>query len=194
MLDAAPHTRLDADQQDAAAAHERCQAPSGSRPVWCVVATYPQAERRAHAALHRVGFHAYLPLITVRWADRTWHTRPLFPGYCFVRMRLDRPWSPVTYAPGVFSLLSFDGKPATCSDAAVDALQATEALRATPTPQISQWAPGMPCRLRKGHPMEGADAVVTDVGATIARIAIMMLGHLRNVSVHLDALAPRENS
>jgi hypothetical protein len=42
--------------------------------------------------------------------------------------------------------------------------------------------------------MEGADAVVTDVGATIARIAIMMLGHLRNVSVHLDALAPRENN
>jgi transcription antitermination factor NusG len=193
MLDAAAIQAVALPQQ-AVAQPRFAPTLSGSRPVWCVVATLPRSERTAHAELHRRGFEAYLPLLTVRLPNRHWRTGPLFVGYLFVRMRLDQPWNPVRYCPGVFSLLSIDGIPSICPDAAVDALQATEALRATPTPQISQWAPGMPCRLRKGHPMEGADAVVTDVGATIARIAIMMLGHLRNVSVHLDALAPRENA
>jgi len=100
VLDALPATRLDRPQQDAATAYERCQAPSGSRPVWCVVATLPRQERTAYAELHRRGFEAYLPLITTRWRDRTWHTSPLFPGYVFVRIRLDQPWNPVRYAPG----------------------------------------------------------------------------------------------
>ena len=151
MLDAAPYTRLVEPQQDAAPAYDRCQAPSGSRPVWCVVATYPQAERRAHAALHRIGFEAYLPLITVRWADRTWHIRPLFSGYCFVRMRLDRPWSPVTYAPGVFSLLHFDGKPATCPDTVVEAVRsAVDAAEAVPAASHC-WRPGTPCKIGRAH-------------------------------------------
>ena len=192
MLDAAPHTRLVEPQQDAAPAYDRCQAPSGSRPVWCVVATYPQAERRAHAALHRIGFTAYLPLITVRWADRSWHTRPLFPGYCFVRIRLDRPWSPVTYAPGVFSLLSFDGKPATCSDTVVEAVRsAVDAAEAFPASPLN-WRPGTPCSLATG-PLAGMPAVVTHTTNETANIAVMMLGHLRNILVPLDALAPRHD-
>ena len=192
MLDAATFQAVALPHQDAATAYNRCQVPSGSRPVWCVVATYPQAERRAHAALHRIGFTAYLPLISVRWADRTWHTRPLFPGYCFVRMRLDRPWSPVTYAPGVFSLLSFDGKPATCSDTVVEAVRsAVDAAEAFPAPS-HHWKPGTPCSLAAG-PLKGMPAVVTHVATETATITVMMLGHLRNVSVPLDCLRARDD-
>jgi transcriptional antiterminator RfaH len=192
MLDAATFQAVVLPQQDAAPAYDRCSVPSGSRPVWCVAATYPQAERRAYAALHRVGFTAYLPLITVRWSNRTWHTQPLFPGYCFVNMRLDRPWSPVTYAPGVFSLVSFDGKPATCPDTAVEAVRsAVDAAEAFPAASHC-WRPGTPCSLAAG-PLAGLPAIVTHVTPETANIAIMLFGHLRNVSVPLDCLKARDD-
>ncbi len=191
MLDAAPLTRLDDPQQDAATAYDRCQAPSGSRPVWCVVATLPRSERTAHAELHRRGFTAYLPLLTTRWRDRTWHTGPLFPSYVFVRMRLDQPWNPVRYAPGVFSLLSVDGIPSICPDAVLDALRAGEALRATPLPATAFWAPGMACKPAVG-PFRDHQAVVISVHREIATIAVMLFGHLRNVSLPLDCLKARD--
>lgn len=191
MLDALPTTRLDADQQAAAPAYDRCQVSCGSRPAWCAVVTHIHAERRAHASLHRFGFEAYLPLVDVRWADRTWHTRPLFPRYCFVRLDLTKPWSPVIAAPGVFQLVSFDGKPATCSDTAVEAVRSAvdgfEAFSASST----LWKPGMPCSLAAG-PLAGMPAVVTDVSQETATIALMMLGCLRSVTVPLDSLRPRD--
>ena len=180
-------------QQAAAPAYERCQAPSGSRPVWCVVASLPRAERTAHAELHRRGFQAYLPLCTTRWRDRTWHTTPLFSGYLFVRMRLDQPWNPVRHCPGVYSLLFTDGKPGTIADAEIRALQAGDAIRATPLPKSAPWAPGMPCSLRKGHPVAGVPAVVIEVGTDVARISVMFLGHLRETIVNLDCLTARDD-
>jgi transcription antitermination factor NusG len=190
MLDAEPHTRLDEPQQDVAHTIS-APTPSGSRPVWCVVATYPQAERRAHAELHRRGFIAYLPLLTVRLPNRHYRTGPLFPNYAFVRMRLDQPWNPVRYAPGVFSLLSVDGIPSICPDAAVDALRAGEALRATPLPATASWAPGMACKPATG-PFQDHPAVVISVHRETATIACIMFGHLRNVSVPLDCLKARD--
>jgi transcription antitermination factor NusG len=192
MLDTTHNAAAMLPQQVAASAHSRCQAPSGSRPIWCVVASLPRAERTAHAELHRRGFTAYLPLITTRWRDRTWHTSPLFSGYLFCRIRLDQPWNPVRYAPGVFSLISVDGIPSICPDAAVDALRATEALRATPTPPSALWAPGMPCRLATGA-LAGHQGVVTEVGADTARVALLMLGHLREISLPLDCLTSRDD-
>jgi transcription antitermination factor NusG len=190
MLDAPLHTRLDADQQAAATAYDRCQAPCGSRPPWCVAATHPRAERRAHAELHRRGFHVYLPLITVRWADRTWHTVPAFPRYLFVRLDLTKPWNPVRYAPGVYSLVSFNDKPATCSDTVVEAVRsALHAAKAVSAPEHA-WKPGTPCSLALG-PLAGMPAIVTQVGHDMATVAVMMLGHLREVAVQLNAIQPR---
>lgn len=191
---------LDTTENTGVATHERqpgrprvAGLPSGSRPAWCVVATLPKAERRAHASLHRFGLDAYLPLLTTRWRDRTWHTGPLFPGYCFVRLDLDRPWSPVKHAPGVFTLLSIDGIPSICPDAVLSVLQASEALRATPTPTSASWAPGMACSLRKGYAFEGLPAVVTAIEpGDVASVSIMFLGQLRNVSLPLDCLVGRD--
>ena len=174
--------------QAAAPAHSQGQAPSGSRPVWCVVATKPKAERTALAALHHRGFNAYLPLTTSRWRDRTWHTSPLWPGYCFVQTRLDQPSNPIRYAPGVFSILAMDGKPSIVANAVISALRAGEALRASTTQPNPSWAPGVPCSLRKGHAFEGPPAVVLKVTKTHALVAAIFLGQLRTISVHLDTL------
>lgn len=165
--------------------------PCGSRPAWCAVVTHAQAERRAAASLHRYGFESYLPLVTIRRPCRHYHTGPLFPRYVFVRLDLSRGWSPVTAAPGVFQLVAFDGRPATCSDAVVEAVKAAvdgfEALGATTTP----WKPGTPCSLALG-PLAGMPAVVTEVSRETATVAVLMFGHLREVAVQLDALTPRE--
>lgn len=194
MLDTTTNTPALLPQQVAAPAHERCQVPSGSRPVWCVVAAKPKAERIAHAELHRRGFTAYLPLITTRWRDRTWHTGPLFNGYLFCRLDLSRPWHAVRSCPGVFSLLSADGStPSICPDAAVKALQAGDALRATHTPPSALWAPGMACRLGKGHPIAGVDAVVTEIRQDVAILALIMFGQLNTVSVPLKWLTSRDD-
>ena len=191
MLDSASNAAAMLPQQDAAHAYHFAPTPSGSRPVWCVVATKPKAERSAHAELHRRGVEAYLPLLTVRRPNRHYHTGPLFIGYLFIRMRLDRPWNPITHCPGVFSLLSVDGFPSICPDAAVDALRASEHLRATPTLPTALWAPGVACSLATG-PLAGHQGVVTEVGADMALVALLMFGQLREIAVSLDCLATRD--
>ena len=190
-LDITPQPVIDRGQRGLAAAYDRSQVPSGCRPAWCVVATKPQAERRAYAALHLKGFEAYLPLITTRWRDRTWHTGPLFSGYVFVQLDLSRPWHPVRYAPGVFNLVSFDGTPAICPDGAVDALRALEAQRATPMPESSYWAPGMPCSLAVGT-SAAVPGVVLEVREDMAFVSTMLFGHLREISVSVDCLRARD--
>jgi len=166
--------------------------PSGSRPAWCVAASLPRAERRAHAELHRRGFEAYLPLVTIRTPKREYRTKPLFDGYLFVRLDLAKPWHPVIYCPGVFNLVSFDGKPATCSDAAVEAVRsAVDGAGAFSAPSDA-WKPGTPCSLALG-PLAGTSAVVLAVSRETARVAALMLGHLTTITVPLDALQLRSD-
>jgi transcription antitermination factor NusG len=193
MLDATPHTRLDADER--LEGTPRFAPPlSGCRQgTWHVVASYPKAERRAYAALHLKGYEPYLPLLTVRRPDRSYHTAALFPGYLFIRLDLQRPWYPIRYAPGVYSLLTTDGSPTVCPEAVILALRAGDALRAAPLPATASWAPGMACSLATG-PLRHHPAVVTDVGRETATVAILMLGQLCQARVPLDALTQRGNN
>lgn len=163
--------------------------PSGCR--WFVVASKPNAERRAHAALHLKGYQPYLPLITVRLPNRHYHTRPLFQGYLFVQLDLAHPWYPIKYAPGVFNLLCTNGIPAPCPVGAVEALQAAEAVRGLYPPTEQPWRPGQPCRLDYG-PYDGVDAVVLKTHKDRVLIAMMMFGHLREVAVDADCLRARD--
>jgi hypothetical protein len=108
-------------------------------------------------------------------------------------MRLDQPWNPVRYAPGVYSLLAIDGIPSICPDAVVSALQATEDGRRSPTARNASWAPGMRCMPRMGV-LSGMPATVLSVHHQTARIAVMFLGHLREISLHVDCLMACEDA
>ncbi len=193
MLDTTHNAAAMLPQQVAAHAFDPRATTRGSRLPWCVVTSQPRAERTAHAELHRRGFEAYLPLCTWRRPNRHWSTGPLFPRYLFVRMDPSASWNPVLYAPGVYSLLLSGEKPGTVAEADISALRAGDALRASPQPAKSQWAPGMACKPRKGHPLEGVDAVITEIHPDAAHVALMMFGHLRTVSVPLDCLTTRDN-
>lgn len=164
---------------------------SGSRPAWCVVATKPRAERRAHASLHRYGFIAYLPELTSQRRDRTWITRPLWPGYLFVQLDLAKPWSPIRYAPGVFQLLMIDGQPAICPQSVVEALWEGEELRRIPTTPDTLHRPGAVCEAVLGGGIT-VDGTVLAVRGQKATIATIMLGGLRELVVDLNRLRLRD--
>lgn len=116
---------------------------------------------------------------------------PLFPRYVFVAMADSDPWTPIRYAPGVSAILMNGQKPGYAPEAAVSALQATEARRRTLTPPRDVWSPGDPCQLATG-PCQGADAVVLSLDANNhATVAIMMLGHLREIKISTDWLIER---
>ena len=198
-LDATPATRLDAPHHDSADSLATSRMPCGgiSGPAWFVVQSHHQAERWACANLQRRGYRTFLPLVAVRRRDRVirslYHTVevPLFSPYLFIHFDARSGWTPIWNTPGVARLLMADGKPAPCPERAVEAIQAGEGLRRTLTPAEPLWRPGAACKLVHG-PFQGGDAVVTAVHNDRALVALLMLGHLREVQVSLDCLAARD--
>ena len=199
-LDATPATRLDAAQHDSADRLDTSRMPCGGilGPAWFVVQSHHQAERWACANLQRRGYRTFLPLLAVRRRDRVirslYHTVevPLFSPYLFIHFDARSGWTPIWNTPGVARLLMADGKPAPCPERAVEAIQAGEGLRRTLTPPEALWRPGAACRLAGGGAFDGHDAVVTAVHNDRALVALLMLGHLREVQVSLDCLVARE--
>jgi transcriptional antiterminator RfaH len=169
-----------------------------SGPAWFVVQSHHQAERWACANLQRRGYRTFLPLVAVRRRDRVirslYHTVevPLFSPYLFIHFDARSGWTPIWNTPGVARLLMADGKPAPCPERAVEAIQAGAGLRRTLTPPEALWRPGAACRLAGGGAFDGHDAVVTAVHHDRALVALLMLGHLREVQVSLDCLATRD--
>lgn len=198
MLDAATQPRIHTPQRDTGPAHDQARTPSGNR--WHVVYTNPQAERRATQHLTEQGYQAYLPLVIVRRRDAVIRSLlhnvqvPLFSRYLFVRLDVTRdPWQPIVSTLGVRSLLRRpDGTPEPAARGAVEALQAGDALRATPHPPGAAWRPGAPCSLPRGYAFGGLPAVVLDVGDNKARIAVMFLGQLREIMVDTNCLTTRD--
>ena len=205
-LDAHATTAVDTGQQATGHAYDPARTPSGSRPGprWFVIASYPQAERRALDHLQQQGYDAYLPLCTIRRRDRVIRTLfhpvdvPLFAGYLFTRFDARRdPWRPILSTLGVYALLRRpDGMPNPVAGGAVEALRAAQELRRTPTAPGSLWRPGDACQPSNG-PFQGLPAVVTEIlpgnlPGNRARIAIMMFGELRTVSIDVNSLVARD--
>ena len=201
MLDTTHNTPALLPQQ--AVAHPSfAPTPSGSRlagPHWFVVSTHPQAERRAVQHLAQQGYTTFLPLYAARRRDRVirtmFHTieTPLFPSYAFVQFDAHRdPWRPVLNTPGVFDLIRnrCTGMPEPVRAGAVEALEATQDARRSLPAENTQWAPGSVVRVANGI-MAGHPGVVTQVGADMALVSLMFLGHLREISLPLDCLEPR---
>jgi len=199
-LDAQPLTRIKAPQQDTRPAHSSASTPSGSRPGprWFVVSSYAQAERRAAQALTRQGYEAYLPTLIVQRRDRVIRSMlhrvelPLFPAYLFIRLDLRDPWGPVRNTPGVFRLLTTaDNIPEPVSETVIDALRAGDAFRRLPTTDDIVYRPGAPVKCLYG-PFQNMEAVIVSVAATTARVALPMLGALREVVVPIACLTARD--
>lgn len=185
-LDFTPDTGLEGIKP---ALTSRC----GSVCEWAVAQTHPQAEHWASANLSRQGYENYLPLIAVRRRDPVHRTisrvvhAPLFSGYLFVVAGTH--WAPIQHTRGVARLLMCDGKPGRVRRGIVEAIRASEdARRSVADP--NNWAPGAPCRIAHG-PFASHHAVVTAVAGDTARVAVMMLGAIRELAIGVEWLEPR---
>jgi transcription antitermination factor NusG len=200
ILDIQQVRRLKAAPQDTGQADDPAPTPSGCHPDprWYVVSTYAQAERRAAQSLTHKGYEVYLPTLIIQRRDRVIRSMlhrieaPLFPSYLFIRLDLRDPWYPVRYAPGVFKLLTnADNMPNPISEAILSALQAGDALRRLPAPDTPLLRPGAPVTCLHGA-FYGREAVVIAAATNTARIALPMLGAIREITVPIQSLAIRE--
>ena len=177
--------------------HHQCY--SIRTPRWACVYTHPQAETWANTNLVRAGYRTYLPTYAVRQRDRVVPTlhhiviRPLFPRYLFLMFdHLEASWSPIRATPGVADLVRSGFEPAYVRAGAVEALEATQDARRSLPVQNAQWRPGSVVRVANGI-MAGHPGVVTEVGADMALVSLMFLGHLREISLPLDCLTTRDD-
>jgi transcription antitermination factor NusG len=161
--------------------------PLGVEPgEWFAVWTRSRHEMVVRDQLDRKGVEAFLPTVTrwSRWKDRKkridW---PLFPGYCFARVGIERTLS-VLSCSGVVAIVSFDGRPAAIPDeqiAAIRALVESE-LRLDPCPLIREGADvevvsGPLCGVRGRLVRKGSHARLV--------LAVDLIGQA--VSVEIDA-------
>jgi transcriptional antiterminator RfaH len=97
------------------------------RARWFVVQTLAHREVGARGQLGAQGFHAFLPQIakTVRHARKLRNVRaPLFPGYLFVRLDLDRDrWRSVNGTFGVAAIVMAHDRPAPVPRGVVEILK-----------------------------------------------------------------------
>jgi len=192
-LDAHASTRVATQPAAADAACIRVQ-----QPRWAVLATYPQAEAWAEQNLRQRGYTPFLPRYAARIRDRVTPTlirttlRPLFAGYIFVQHDPADPWRPIRYCPGIrANLIGGQGvQYARAGDVSV--LEASEALRRSIAAPGASWAPGMPCSPVAGTPFAGHPAVVLSVERQTARVAMLLFGELRTVSIDIVCLRARD--
>jgi hypothetical protein len=92
----------------------------------------------------------------------------------------------------VFKLLTnADQIPSHVARGLVEALQAAEALAASGILADVPWAPGTACSVSRGA-FAGHPGVVVSVTRGIAHVALMLFGHVRDVTVSVDCLVARE--
>lgn len=165
---------------------------------WHCVYTKPQAEVWAQNNLWERDFDAYLPqyLKRRRHARRTdWVRAPLFPRYLFVRADLEvRGSRGISFAPGVHSLVSFGGSPASVPESVIAELRSHEDSDGLIDIDFGR---GPSSRYREGDRVRVTDGALLDrVGIFQCRedqrrvvILLDLLGRAVRVRVSADALA-----
>ena len=107
---------------------------------WAAVNTQPHREQVAHANLERQGFVAYCPVVRrrrshARRVDEV--LRPLFPGYLFVNVSLEREfWRPILSTHGVRTLVRCGDQPSPVDIRFIAALKAREVDGAIVRPPV----------------------------------------------------------
>jgi transcriptional antiterminator RfaH len=166
-------------------------------PRWACIHTRPRAEQWTADNLYRIGREIYLPMTSVRRRDRSTGRYstvqvPLFSNYLFIAHEPGSPWRGIRGAPGVGKLLLDGFRPQYARIGVIEMLQATEEARRNPAPTPS-WKPGAACMI-DGGAFSGHEGVVVEVQKASARIGLFLFGQLRDVTVPIGNLMPREKA
>jgi transcription antitermination factor NusG len=162
--------------------------PDGSgTPNWYALFTRHQHEKAVATALSNKGHEVYVPLYRSvrRWQGRAKYLAlPLFPCYAFIREGLDRPLQILT-TPGVLQIVGYGGRPATISQAQLDAVrQIVESGLTVETHDYLQC--GDRVRIRSG-PLMGLEGILARKKDSVRLVVSLdMLG--RSAAVEVDVL------
>lgn len=158
--------------------------------AWYVVRTKPRAEAFAAANLRSKAIEVFLPRLASRFASgRVAHaTEPLFPGYLFAHLALDRQFHVAAWTPGVARLLAgCDGAPASLDDGIVASLRgrASDGDVLVPRPALRV---GDAVEIRTG-PFAGLLAIIDRPCSAAGRVQILLDLLRRQTRVDLPASA-----
>ena len=155
------------------------------RPPWFAIRVKSNFEKRVATGLRNRGLEEFLPLYQSRrrLSDRYKTVDlPLFPGYLFCRLDLDRRQTLMT-TPGFLYMVSVGHKPVPVDEGEIAAVQfvVRSGFPAMPWPSL---AVGQRVRLESG-PLCGLEGVVIQVGMR-DRICVCVTLLQRGVSVEVD--------
>jgi transcription elongation factor/antiterminator RfaH len=174
------------------------QLKGGSRVLaqnerWFLVHTQPQSEWRAELHLGAQGFRTYLPRIqkTIRHARKLKTVRaPLFPGYLFVILDLERDrWLSVRSTMGVSRLVTTqDGGPVPVPVGIVESLieRTDDDLMRLDTELVK----GQSVRVLSGPFADLIGTLARLDGAGRVQVLLQLMGTVVPVALHRSALAP----
>ncbi len=151
---------------------------------WYAVCTRHQHEKAAARMLEYREFEVFLPLYAARhrWQDRIKEVSlPLFPGYLFVRERLDR-LLPILTTPGVCRIVSCGGRPAVIPFSEIEGVRriVESNLRVEPHPFLKS---GDWVRVKHG-PLAGLEGILLrKKNMTRLVLSVEMLGESAAVEV-----------
>ena len=158
--------------------------------AWYVVRTKPRAEAFAAANLRSKDVEVFYPRLASGIA-RNVAAEPLFPGYLFARLVLDREYHVVAWTPGVAHLLGAGGgQPSAIDEGIVSSLRARasggEILFPRPAFRV-----GDPVEIRSG-PFAGLLAVIDRPCSAAGRVHILLdlLRRQTRIDLPASAVAP----
>jgi transcription antitermination factor NusG len=153
---------------------------------WYALYTCSRHEKRVAAQLEQRRFDVFLPLYSSlrRWKDRRIELQlPLFPGYVFVRLPMQRRIEVLNVA-GAVRFVAFSGRPAAVTENDLFGIRGAlaEGLSLQPHPYLKI---GRRVRIR-GGPLTGTEGILVrkkDRFRLVLSIDIIM----RSVAVEVDA-------
>jgi transcription antitermination factor NusG len=154
--------------------------------AWHALYVRHQHEKAIAEFLNKNGFDAFAPVYGAvrKWKDRTKHLLlPLFPCYVFLHGGLNHK-STILATPGVCSIVTMGGKPATMADAEVEAIRVATSQRGAVEPHPFLRS-GDRVRVRSGH-LEGIEGILVRRKNSLRLVLSAELLE-RSIAVEVDA-------
>lgn len=148
-----------------------------NEPVWRAFYTKPRHEKKIKERLIEQEFEVYCPLVKtkIKWSDR-WKkvTKPLIPGYIFVRVTEDERIE-VLQDTSIVATVVWRGKPAIIRDVEIQAMKDLLTNDAPVNVEINELRPGSKVKVEHG-PLSGKEGIIESVSNTKTRIKLEGLG------------------
>jgi transcription antitermination factor NusG len=159
---------------------------ANSDAAWYALYTRHQHEKTVASLLLGKGFEVFLPLYSAvhRWKDRDKQLfLPLYPGYVFLRDRLDRKVQ-ILMTPGVHSIVGTAGGPEPIPEFEIEAVK-----RVIESPLAVEPHPFLRCgdRVRVTYgPLEGIEGILLRKKNAL-RLVLSVEMLMKSVAVEIDA-------